>query len=165
MPHFHPAVPGPGLSPCPCPRDQHRDPKPTPLLGKPIPAAAPTLYAISYFFLNAPKSPVCFFDCSNHKREVSERYEPVSTRKGESPALCAHHRSPVPGGFAAVARRLVAALLSIPLFLPLIPSSFSLGSEEFEAGLALPKGLRPPQRRSIAPRAPAPCFFCLFAAA
>lgn len=133
--------------------------------ASPIPAGGPTLCAVSYFFFNAPKSPVCFFNCSNHKREVSEQYKPVSTRKGEPPPLCARHRSTVPGGFAAMVQRLVAVVLSIPLLLPLIPSSFSLGSEEFEAGLALPKGLRPPQRRSIALRAPAPCFFCLFAAA
>lgn len=61
--------------------------------ANPVPAGAPTLQsdpprAISYFFLNAPKPPVCFFNCSNHKREVSERYEPSSTGKGESPRRC-----------------------------------------------------------------------------
>lgn len=65
--------------------------------ANPIPAGAPTLGAVSYFFFNAPKSPVCFFNCSNHKREVSERFEPVSARKGEAQHSVPIAAAPCPG--------------------------------------------------------------------
>lgn len=77
----------------------------------------------------------------------------------------AHHRGTVTGGFASAVQGMVAVVLSIPLSPPLIPSPFSFQSGEFGAGSVSPKGLRPPQRRSIALLAPARFFFCLFAAA
>uniref|UniRef100_A0A8C4V5W5 Uncharacterized protein n=1 Tax=Falco tinnunculus TaxID=100819 RepID=A0A8C4V5W5_FALTI len=52
-----------------------------------------------------------------------------------------------------------------PLPAPHPQSPFSFRSGGSGASLASPKGLRPPQRRSIALLAPARFFFCLFAAA
>lgn len=146
--------------------DGHPDPAPIPALSaasagrilsppfEPIQSNPPR--AVSYFFPDMPEPPVCFFNCSNHKREVSEQYEPGSGGKGEPPQCCRpspQHRDW--GGSAGTLQGVVAVALSVPLSLLLVPSPTSRRSGESGARFGIAKGTRPPQRRSIALLAPA----------
>lgn len=135
--------------------DGHPDPAPIPALSaasagrilsppsEPIQSNPPR--AVSYFFPDMPEPPVCFFNCSNHKREVSEQYEPGSGGKGEPPQCCRpspQHRDW--GGSAGALQGVVAVELSVPLSLLLVPSPTSRRSGESGARFGIAKGTQAP---------------------
>lgn len=131
------------LTPCPVPQPRPQLPATAqPAQGAhPSPGPRAPIRAISYFFLNAPEPPVCFFNCSNHKREVSERREPGSAGKGERwRSSCMPppppHRNPGasaarPGPEPPSPHPAVPSSSPFPMPLTLIPSS--LRGDEFGA--------------------------------